>query len=189
MKEFSEERLVQMLSRGNEKALESIFHTYYRPLTLFATKYVKDVEEAREITQDFFVRLWTKQPTLNSSSLKTYLYRGVRNACLNYIETNKVAAKHLQDYKEPEFTQDNILRKIMLAEQEAELMRAIDNLPHRCREIFLMSRMKELSYKSIAEELNISTKTVETQISLALKKLRELIISFSGVLIFFLDSF
>ncbi|UII27183.1 RNA polymerase sigma-70 factor [Fulvivirga maritima] len=189
MKEFSEERLIQMLSNGDEKAMELIFHNYYRPLTLFATKYVKDVDEAREITQDFFVRLWTRQPSLSPGTLKTYLYRGVRNACLNYIETNKVAAKKLQDYNEPEYTHDNVLRKIMLAEQEAELMLAIDNLPHRCREIFLMSRVKELSYKSIADELNISTKTVEAQISIALRRLRELLISFSGLLIFFFKFF
>ncbi|UII35021.1 RNA polymerase sigma-70 factor [Fulvivirga ulvae] len=178
MREFSEEYLLRKMRSGNEKAFESIFRYYYRPLTLFAVKYVEDIEQAREITQEFFVRLWTNNPSIKNGSLKTYLYRGVRNACLNHIEATKVAEKRLRHYTEPDFTIDNALRNMLLAEQEEELMATIDKLPSRCRQIFILSRMEELSHKEIADRMNISVKTVEAQMTIALRRLKEALLFF-----------
>lgn len=172
-REFSEAQLLKKMRNGDEKAFESIFRYYYRPLTLFAVKYVEDIEQAREITQEFFVRLWASNPSINSGSLKTYLYRGVRNACLNHLEAARVAEKRMRDYVEPDFTMDNALRNMLLAEQEEELMATIDKLPSRCRQIFILSRMEDLSHKEIAGRLKISVKTVEAQMTIALRRLKE----------------
>ncbi|RAW00525.1 RNA polymerase sigma-70 factor [Pseudochryseolinea flava] len=185
MKEYSsEEDIVAQLRVGNDDAFKFIFDQYYRPLTIFAMKYVGDVSEAKEIVQDFYVRLWARRADLQVRfSLRMYLYQSIRNACLNYLESSKVAQKRLKGYHVPLSTTDNALDHIVVAEQEEMLMRAIDNLPEKCREIFLLSRMQRLSNQAIADQLNISIKTVEGQISIALKRLLEWIIA---LIIFFL---
>jgi RNA polymerase sigma-70 factor, ECF subfamily len=176
--EYSEENLAGLLQRGNEGAFRQIFDTYYRPLTLFALKYVSDVEEAREIVQEFFIRLWfSHQHVEIRFSLKHYLYQGVRNACLNFIESKKVSEKRFSQYEPPVFSNDNALEYMMVAEQEERLLRAIDGLPDKCRQIFAMSRHQNLSNNEIATRLQISVKTVEAQITIALKRLRDSLIS------------
>jgi RNA polymerase sigma-70 factor, ECF subfamily len=179
VKEFSEEDLVRRLREGDERIFKIIFDHYYRPLTVFTLKYLPDVEEAKEIVQDFFVRFWSRHAELDIRfSLKMYLYQSVKNAALNYIEKNKVAQRRLGQYSPPLASTDNALEHMMVAEQEEMLMRAIDNLPDKCREIFLLSRTQHLSNQAIAQHLNISPKTVEAQISIALKRLAEWLITF-----------
>lgn len=178
MKDYSEEDLAGLLRNGNEDAFRRIFDTYYRPLTLFALKYVNDVEEAREIVQELFIRIWFSRKTLDIRfSLKRYLFQGVRNACLNFIEAKKVSERRLSGYEPAVFSTDNALEKMVAAEQEERLMQAIDQLPERCRHIFSMSRMQNLSNQDIATRLQISVKTVEAQITIALKRLRDTVIS------------
>jgi RNA polymerase sigma-70 factor (ECF subfamily) len=178
VKEISEEELVRRLREGDERIFKFLFDQYYRPLTIFALKYVPDIEEAKEIVQDFFIRLWERRADLNIRfSLKMYLYQSVRNAALNYLETNKVAQRRMQQYKTPLTSTDTALEHMMAAEQEEMLMRAIDMLPEKCREIFVLSRMHRLSNLAIADQLSISVKTVEAQISIALKRLAEWLIT------------
>jgi RNA polymerase sigma-70 factor (ECF subfamily) len=179
VKEYLEEDFVRSLKEGDEKAFKSIFDQYYRPLTLFAAKYVGDVEEAKEVVQEFFIRLWARHSDLQIRfSLKMYLYQGVRNASLNYIASSKVAQRRMRDYYNPQYTNDNALEHMLVAEQEELIMQAIDRLPLKCREIFFMSRMEKLTNQAIADKLQLSVKTVEAQISIALKRLRDLLISF-----------
>jgi RNA polymerase sigma-70 factor (ECF subfamily) len=142
------------------------------------------VEEAKEIVQDFFVRFWSKREDVAIRfSLKTYLYAGVRNACLNALASTKVAQRKLRDYTVPEISTDNALELMLVAEQEDLLMQAVDRLPEKCRQIFHLSRMEKLSNQAIADQLQLSVKTVEAQISIALKRLREILISIIMVLI------
>lgn len=178
MKAYSDEELVRLLRDNDERAFKLIFERYYRPLTLFALKYTDDVEEAKEIAQEFFIRFWSRRAEIDIRfSLKTYLYRGIRNACLNFLESSKVAQQRLQDYQNPVFSNDNALEKMLVAEQEELLMQAVDRLPEKCRQIFFMSRMEKLSNQAVADKLQISVKTVEGQITIALKRLRDLLIS------------
>jgi RNA polymerase sigma-70 factor (ECF subfamily) len=180
---YSEEALVQGLREGDEKSFKFIFDQYYRPLTVFALKYLDDIEDAKEIVQDLFVRLWSKHEELDIRfSLKMYLYQSVRNACFNFLESNKVAQRRMREYHTPLSSNDNALEYMMAAEQEEMLMRAIDKLPEKCRAIFVLSRINKLSNQAIATQLNISIKTVEGQISIALKRLSEWLISFVVVM-------
>nr|WP_255534518.1 RNA polymerase sigma-70 factor [Chryseolinea lacunae] len=173
-----EEDVIRRMRDGDERAFKLVFDLYYRPLTVFAIKYVGDVEDAKEIVQEFFVRMWSKQATLDIRfSLRMYLYQSVRNACLNFIASDKVEKKRMMGYNYPLVSNDNALEHMMAAEQEEILMQAIDRLPEKCREIFVMSRMNRLSHQAIATQLNISVKTVETQISIALKRLAEWVIT------------
>ncbi|HYG19351.1 MAG TPA: RNA polymerase sigma-70 factor [Ohtaekwangia sp.] len=171
---YSEENLVRRLSEGDEKAFKFLFDLYYRPLTLFALKYLGDIDEAKEIVQNLFVRIWLRRDTLQIKfSLKMYLYQSVRNASLNFLESSKVAQRRMAGYTTPESSNDNALENLLVAEQEELLMRAIDRLPAKCREIFLLSRMHRLPNQTIADQLHISVKTVEGQMSIALKRLAE----------------
>lgn len=178
MKDHSEAYLITGLRNGDDKAFKVIFDEFYRPLTLFAVKYIGDVDEAKEVVQDLFVRLWSKHETLEIRfSLKMYLYQSTRNACVNYLETNKVAQRRRQGFDPIIVTNDDPLENLIAAEQEETLMRAIDHLPTKCREIFLLSRMGNLTNQAIADRLAISIKTVEAQISIALKRLSASVIS------------
>jgi RNA polymerase sigma-70 factor, ECF subfamily len=175
---FSESDVIKGLRDGDESVFKFVFDEYYRPLTLFAFKYLHDIECSKEVVQEFFVRLWLKRETLSITfSLKMYLYQSVRNACFNYIESNKVAQRRLQSYKPSDYSSSNALDDLLAAEQEELLMQAVDRLPEKCREVFLLSRMEKLPNKAIADRLQISVKTVETQISIALKRLRDLLLS------------
>lgn len=178
MKEYPEEEIIADLKDGNEIALKRIFDIYYRPLTLFALKYVGDIEESKEIVQEFFIRLWSRRDKIVLEfSLKAYLYQAVRNACLNHIESRKVFEKKTRNYRPPDISNDNPLEKMVAAEQEERLMHAIDQLPEKCKQIFFMSRMQNLSNQDIAGQLNLSIKTVEAQITIALKRLRDIVIA------------
>lgn len=179
MKAYSEEEIIAYFKDGNEIAFKRIFDLYYRPLTLFALKYVGDLEEAKEIVQEFFIRLWSRREKIVfGHSLKGYLYQAVRNACLNQLESRKVFERKARDYVPPGISNDNPLEKMVAAEQEERLMSAIDQLPEKCRQIFFMSRMQNLSNQDIAGQLNLSVKTVEAQITIALKRLRDIVIAF-----------
>jgi RNA polymerase sigma-70 factor (ECF subfamily) len=178
VKEYSEENLIRQLNEGDERAFKFVFESYYRPLTLFATKYVADIEEAKEVVQNFFVRLWVRRSEIKIRfSLKMYLYQSVRNACLNQLESTRVVQRHMQAFDPDEVSNDNALEHLILAEQEEMLMRAIDRLPEKCRQIFVMSRMHKVSNLGISSQLNISVKTVEAQLSIALKRLTESLIT------------
>nr|WP_302180055.1 RNA polymerase sigma-70 factor [Chryseosolibacter indicus] len=170
--------MVHGISEGDEIAFKFVFDQYYRPLTLFALKYVADIEEAKEVVQDFFVRFWYRRNSLKITfSLKMYLYQSVKNACLNYLETNKVKQRRMQNYSQAVLSTENALENLILAEQEELLMKAIDKLPQKCREIFVLSRMNKLSNQAISNQLQISVKTVEAQISIALKRLLQSLIT------------
>lgn len=181
---LDETHLINQLRGGQEHAFEFIFHQYYRPLTLFAVKYLGDVEEAKEVVQEFYARLWSKREALDIRvSLKTYLYQGVRNACLNFIKANRIKQRHLRGYKNPQYSNPDALEAIVMAEQEDKLRHAINSLPDKCRQIFLMSRTEKMSNQAIADRLQLSIKTVEAQISIALKRLRDFFIMLLWIVI------
>jgi len=184
VKKYPEEDLIRQLNKGDETAFKFIFDTHYRPLTLFAIKYLPDIEEAKEVVQDFFVRLWQRHEQVKIRfSLKMYLYQSVRNACLNHLENAKVVRKHMEDFAPDVLSRDNALDNLILAEQEERLMSAIDKLPKKCRQVFVLSRMHKLSNRAISDHLNISIKTVEAQLSIALKRLLESLITI--IVVFF----
>jgi RNA polymerase sigma-70 factor (ECF subfamily) len=179
VKEYSEEEIIANLRNGNENAFKLIFDIYYRPLTLFAFKYMGDIEESKEIVQEFFIRLWSRHDKIVFEfSLKAYLYQAVRNACLNQIESKKAFERKTRDYIPPEISNDDPFEKMVAAEQEERLMNAIDKLPEKCKQIFFMSRMQNVSNQDIANQLNLSIKTIEGQITIALKRLRDTVIVF-----------
>lgn len=165
---------MQVVGTFDEKSLEMLFRAHYTGLIRFATGYVKDPEVAREIVQDSFVSLWEKRETLDMSKpVKTYLSTTVRNKCLNYLRDNRkfssdlLALENLANeatFEEPD--------RLVEADLQHRIDSAIAELPPKCREIFVMNRFNHLKYQQIADQLGISVKTVETQMSKALQHLR-----------------
>ncbi len=166
--------LFQLVKSDNLQAYEDLFRRYYQELYRFAYSYLRDQVPAEEMAQEVFLYMWEKREQIEiKTTLKTYLYSAVKNKCLNYIKY-EVPRKHeleeshlaLMTVSQPEKVEDSEKLK-------RHISTAIDELPTKCRQIFVLSRNAGLTYEEIAEEMEISIKTVENQMSIALKKLRE----------------
>ena len=166
--------MIKGLRSGRESAYEQLFKEFYQPLTVFANGYVEDLESGKEIVQDLFVHLYEKRKNLViTTSIKSYLYQSVRNRCLNHLKHRQVQKMHHDRMKTELNFSDNLEDKIRETELEHMVSKVVEQLPPQCRRIFNMSRVSGLSNGEIAEQLKISKRTVETQISNALKVLRE----------------
>ena len=156
----------------NKEEFEKLFHSHFKMLVNFANTFLYDEDNAKEIVQDVFIRLWQKKDEMDTQkSVKSYLFTSVRNRSLNYIRDHK---KFQNEYLDIEQALDNEFA-IEIAEDnnlEEKIEAALQKLPPKCRKIFEMSRFEEKKYRVIAEELEISQKTVEAQMSKALKILR-----------------
>lgn len=156
-------------------SLEAAFRTHYTRLRDYVAGYVRSDEVASDIVQDLFVNLWERYDAGDLPLLTpAYLYTAARNRALKYIRHHQVVARwEEQAAHEPAPTAPRADDDLRTNELATAIRHAIDQLPDRCREIFLMSREHELSYAAIAETLGISIKTVETQMWRALKSLRK----------------
>lgn len=170
----SDKHIIKGIRAGRESTYASLFNEFYRPLSVFATGYVNDMETAREIIQDLFVTIYENRKSLViSTSLRSYLFQAVRNRCLNHIKHLHVKRKHLDQISVEQESTEDLEARIMETELEHRIFKIVDGLPPKCQEIFRMSRVNGLSNKEIAEKFQISIRTVETQISNALKVLRK----------------
>jgi RNA polymerase sigma-70 factor (ECF subfamily) len=172
---------------SDRQAFEALFRGHYASLCEYVYPIVRSREVTEELVQDLFVRLWERRARAAPESLaESYLYRAARNRALGYLRRERVArrwAEHVRrgaDVEPHALTGDTELGGRELA---AAVERAIDALPERCRLIFLMSRQQGLSYGEIARSLNVSLSTVETQMSRALKRLRQQLAPFLSVIL------
>ena len=173
---------VEELKNGNKNTFERIFKTYYRALCFYAEGMIGEKEAAEDIVSDFFLKLWDNRAIIYiTTSLQAYLYKGVHNNCLKYLEHLKVLrqyrehAQYMIDNQDlfQSQTDNNPLTLLTSNETVAEIEKAIDALPAQCKEVFTLARLEGLSYQEIAEKLDISINTVRTQITRAITKLRE----------------
>ena len=172
----------------DKPAFEELFMSFFPGLVLFARKYVPDQDTAKEIVHNVFLNLWEKREKVDtSSSLKSYLFTSVYNRCLNFIRDQKKFDRNESHFERLEST-DFADGTDHLEEQELEqrIYDALQSLPEKCREVFVLNRFEGLKYAEIAEKLGISVKTVEAQMSKALKILREKLIDYLTILILFI---
>lgn len=152
------------------KEFEYQFRCLYRPLGMYALRYTEDLDDAEDIVQQAFADVWEKLSAGNTiHDLKAYMYQAVRNRSLSLISSRP----EKQRDEMPDIEEKPEEERIIQSERDARLWTAIDKLPTERKKIFLLSKRDGLTYQEIADELHLSIKTVENQISKALKSLRK----------------
>jgi RNA polymerase sigma-70 factor, ECF subfamily len=149
--------ILSFIREGDEKAFEILFKAYYARLCAYAYTLINDKEAAAEIVQDFFVKLWENRAGLNIKSPKAYLFKAIHNNSIKYISKRNNFESILS-------TQEYGFTAPVDFEMADKLDKSLNELPPKCKEIFLMSRLDKLRHNEIAEKLGISPRTVEVQI-------------------------
>ena len=156
----------------NNINFDDLFRYNYRPLCLYALHYLQDVDLSEDIVQESYAALWEKlQEGEHILNRKSYLYMMVRNRCLDHLRKKGIPTEPLKPYDTYGIIDDDDAQE--RSQTEAKLWTAIDSLPEKCREVFIMSKRDGLKYEEIAEELGLSVNTVRNQISKAMKVLKE----------------
>lgn len=177
-----EQELLDSIYKGNKTVFEILFKTYYNRLCAFAVNFVSRNDLAEDIVADVFLKLWEKKESVNiTDSISSYLFRAVKNSCINYLNREK---RRSHTISENEISLLNLKLEYLISERypltdligkelEERIKTEIEKLPGQCREIFYLSRFEDFSHKEIAEKLGISENTVKVQIYRALSKLRQ----------------
>lgn len=171
---LSDQDLISLLNQDPDRGIEAIFRAHYVFVSNAVYRILPDKQLAEDLAQDVFFELWKKREAFSiTTSLKAYLKKAAVNKTLNYLRDKKINFE--SDEMLPNLAGNasgaNELMEIQELQQRINFL--VDQLPERCRIVFILSRFEEMSYQEIADELDISTKTVENQISKALKFLKE----------------
>lgn len=163
--------LVKQLQQGDENAFRNIFDLYFVPLCRYANLYVPYPQEAEDIVMDLFIYIWESREHLTVQlSIKAYLFQSVRNRMLNHLRNKPERLSIEQLPSEPAELFETTLE---MDELYNLVVDAVSSLPEKCREVFLLSREQQLTNKEIAEELGVTVKTVEAQITKALRNIKK----------------
>ncbi|MFA5819757.1 MAG: RNA polymerase sigma-70 factor [Bacteroidales bacterium] len=169
------DQLALRIKLGDEQAFELLFRKYYVRLCVFAKKFLNDPEEAHDIVQDVFVKIWEGRDEIDpEDSLKSYVFKIAQNLSLNKLRRKKVESRYIEIYKLVYIEQQEFSahESLLTRELEKNITHSIGKLPAECRKVFELSRIEGLKYREIADTLHISVKTVEAQMSKALQSLR-----------------
>jgi RNA polymerase sigma-70 factor (ECF subfamily) len=172
-----EKHWIKAVRKGDKHAFRNIFEAYYESLLCFAFRYLKSKEDAEGAVQDVFLWVWEKREEWHvDGTLRAYLFRAVKYKCLDLLRHEKVKKKYMLEHSLSEEStvqsQASIEKEIDAAKFERIAREAIEDLPERARIIYKLSRLEGLTYHEIAEVLEISPKTVESQMARALDILR-----------------
>ncbi|MFT3902756.1 MAG: RNA polymerase sigma-70 factor [Niabella sp.] len=167
----------QVADASDERAFARLFEHFSPGMLHFANGIVRDPSAAEEIVSDVFVSVWKNRDMLHTiRSLPYYLYTSTKNRAINYLEARK-KQRHIKTYdiqaEEISFSYVTPETHCIDADNLKRLIKAIAALPYQCQLIFKLSKEERLTHKEIAQLLNISTKTVENQITIAMRKLFE----------------
>lgn len=152
---------------------EQVFKEHFKNLHGYACAILKDEDEAEEMVQNVFYKLWEKKEKINElQSVAAYLYRSVHNECMNFVKHQKVKAAYESHAVHRADTSTDAEDTAGARQLEEKISEALAGLPEQCRTIFQMSRFEEMKYREIADKLGLSVKTVENQMGKALKIMR-----------------
>ena len=156
-----------------QASLRQLFEQHFDPLCRFLACYTSDHMTIEDVVQDVFVNMWEKRNELQIESAKNYLYVSARNRMLNHFREEKRQNALLEQWVQSEMENKQSEECFNIDEFLQRVDIAVDNLPDKCRQIFNLSKKRNLTYKQIALQLDISIKTVESQMGIALRKIRE----------------
>lgn len=178
LKSYSDQEMILMLQRNDEEGVWQIFDNYWESLFLVAFNIVNDRFLAEDIVQETIIAVWDKRTELSiQHSLKAYLFASVRYA--SYKEWKRVLLRKSDSLDNLEVVENHSpFDTLVYNDLKLQINEVVNELPARCKEVYLLSREDQLSHKEIAQKMNISTKTVESQLTKALRILR---ISLSNV--------
>jgi RNA polymerase sigma-70 factor (ECF subfamily) len=184
---ITDQSLAESIKNSNHGVFELVFNYYYSGLVVYADQIIKNTEISEDIVQSVFMKLWETRENIEIRSFRSYFIQCVKNRCIDHLRSQQV--KNRFDNRIPDadhlVMEDDLWTKNELSDL---IEHAIEELPPRCREIFWMSRYENLKIAEIAEKLDISKRTVETQISKALKILRVKLIDYLSLVIFYFFS-
>lgn len=160
----------------NETLLKQLFDLHIDSLTQFLSYYTRNQQLIEDVIQDVFIKLWEDRDSLNIFHIKTYLYKSARNLLLNNLRDQKNRDLLLENWANEVIQESETEECINMQEFHNLYNEAVDLLPPKCKEIYLLSREKEHTYKEISKLCDISEKTVEGQISIALKKIKHYVL-------------
>lgn len=170
---------ISLLQQGDKVAYETLFRLYYDKLIHIAKTYLVRREDAEEIVQDVFLKLWEQKGSLAKiANINAYLFTLVKRECLNHLRHDRIKQEYADKalYRKSTiqygFLKDEAASLLLENELEQRIMESLELLPEKCKKVFMKSRMEGLKHKEIAEELGISHKTVDNHIAKALSHLR-----------------
>lgn len=175
--EYSDKEAAEGLKAGDTVVFEWLFRKYYAQLCLYANRFLAGPQNAEEIVSETFAVLWEKKDRIQfSHSVRGYLFGTVHHKCINALEHLKVRNRYeewlitsARQSGQDEIPEQDLIEK----EMTRDIEKAIEDLPEKCRQIFKLSRFEQKKYHEIAAILQLSPKTVETQMRIALEKLRQ----------------
>ena len=179
--QLTDGQLLEGIKQNDSESFELLFRRYFNRLKYFTFSFVKDDMLAKDIVQEVFIKIWEKRATIKDISLEVFLFKMVRNQCLNYLRHVRVVENRTGNLKEAtqmeELYRIDIVRDepylLIEKELEQEIVQVMDELPDKCREVFQLSRIDGLMNAEIAEKLDVSVKNVEKHMTKALKHFRE----------------
>ncbi|MEJ6979099.1 sigma-70 family RNA polymerase sigma factor [Pedobacter sp. P351] len=175
---LTDKELLQLIKKNDSLALNALFKKYYSSLCKFVSIYIKDEALTEELIADLFIKIWDNRENYNISDIKNYLFVSARNMAINCLKKKILPISYvesIEDYHEVLYHEESPFQIMKNRESYDAILKIIDTLPARQREIFLMSLIDGFEKSKIALILGISIRTVETTLYTALKELRYLI--------------
>lgn len=174
MTETKKDLTFQLVKQGDIKAYESLFQEHYESLVRYAYKMIRDEMVAQELAQEVFIYIWEKREQIVlTGPIKNYLFSATKNKSINWLRLELPKIQNSLDVEQVELINPEKTEGLSPEKIKTMVDKAVALLPNKCREIFVLSKFGGLTYDEIAEEMDLSKKTVENQMGIALKKLRE----------------
>lgn len=177
--------MLAALKRGDKNAFALLYNAYVGKSYNFVYSLVKDEETAKDIVQDTFIKVYLKRDTISKvCSFSSYLFKMLRNAVLDYFDSEMVKLRYVARLQHSEDFADVVNEKMNVSELSEHLERALSKMPKQRQHIFRLSRYNGVSNKEIAMMLGISKRTVENHLTNALRDIRSVISEKVSVLVF-----